>query len=244
MSFNPRRLIITACLALCLGAFAVPVQADEQGRRILDAMDRAMNLEEGRMRIRIEDHKSGGTARVFAAEVLYVLKTATLIEFVDPPRDRGKRILTVGDSMWMSVPGTSRPIRLSGRDAFMGTSFTNDDVMNLDRSDDYDAQVDGQEAGGTRLVLTARRTSLPYPRMEMLVGADSLPVWTVLYTRSGAASRRIEYSAPKDFGDRVRPSVMTLIDLMARGDRSIVIFESMQASRVDRARLSPASFGR
>ncbi len=126
----------------------------------------------------------------------------------------------------------------------MGTVLTNDDVMNLDRSDDYDAVITADGHEGTRLLLTGRKRSLPYPKMEMLVGQGFLPVWLVLYTRSGAASKRIEYSAVKDFGDKVRPSVMTMIDLMATGDRSVVVFESMTPCSVDRAKLSPASFGR
>ncbi len=230
-------MIVAACCALAFSAPAAP--ADDAGRRLLDAMDAAMNFAEGRIRIRIEDSKASGMNRSFTAEVLYVLNGPTLIEFADPARDRGKRILTVGDSMWMSVPGTSRPIRLSGKDAFMGTSLTNDDVMNLDRSDDYDAVIAGEEPGGTRLVMTARKRTLPYPKMEMLIGPDSLPVWSVLYTRSGQASKRIEYTARKDFGDKVRPSVMTLVDLMAAGDRSVIIFESMTACAVDRAKLTP-----
>jgi Outer membrane lipoprotein-sorting protein len=232
------------CCALLLGPWPGAASAQESGRRLLDAVDKAMNLAEGRMRIRIEDHKASGSTRAFSAEVVFVLNQATLIEFVEPAREKGKRILTMGDSMWMSVPGTSRPLRLSGKDAFMGTSFTNDDVMNLDRSDDYDAVIAGEEPGGTRLVLTARKRSLPYPRMEMLVGSGALPVWEVLYTRSGVASKRIEFSARRDFGDKVRPSVMTMTDLMAVGDTSVVIFESMTACAVDRGKLSPTSFGK
>ncbi len=238
---------IAVCAAFAL-AFALglpfPAVADKRGQAIVDAVDKAMNFPEGTMRLRIEDRKANGTTRVYAAEVLEVLNQATLIEFVAPARDRGKRILMVGDSMWMAVPGTSRPIRLSGRDSFMGTSFTNDDVMNLDRADDYDAVVTGEEAGATRLLMTARKSSLAYPRVEMAVGAGSLPVWSLHYTRSGAAAKRIEYSALADFGDKIRPSVMTVTDLMAKGDRTVVIFESMRAGAVDRSRLSPASFGK
>lgn len=230
--------------ALSLGPLAPDARADARGRAILDSMDRAMNLPEGRMSIRIEDHKASGASRVYTAEVLFVLKQATLIEFTGPARDKGKRILTVGDSMWMSAPGTSRPIRLSGRDSFMGTSFTNDDVMNLDRSDDYEAVVTGEESEGTRLLMSARKSTIAYPKVEIVVSSDSLPVWSVHYTRSGEASKRIEYGALKDFGDRVRPSVMTMIDLMARGDTSIVVFESMKAVPVDRTKLAPTSFGR
>jgi hypothetical protein len=233
-----------SCVLLLSLVLLLPAVADEKGRAIVDAMDKAMNFPEGSMTLRIEDHKVNGSTRVYGARVLFVLNVATLIEFTAPARDRGKRILTAGDSLWMSMPGTSRPIRLSGKDSFMGTSFTNDDVMNLDRSDDYDAVVAGEEKEGVRLVMTARTGSVPYPRMEIIVGDASLPVSSMLYTRSGLAARRIEYGAPVDFGDKVRPSAMTVIDLMTKGDRSVVIFESMSAGAVDRSRLSPSSFGR
>lgn len=70
------------------------------------------------------------------------------------------------------------------------------------------------------------------------------PVWSALSARSGAASKRIEHGDPKDFGDEVRPFVVTLIDLMASGDRSVVVFESMTPCTLDRGKPSPTSFGR
>lgn len=227
---------------LLLAASFLP--ADPAGSAIVTKMDQRMNYDECRMVLTIEDRKAGGTSRSLAARVEYRKDGGTRIEFIEPARDRGKKILMVDTSMWMASPAVSKPVRLSGKDAFMGTSFTNDDMMNMDKSDDYDTVVVAEDAGSWSLVMTALLPSLPYPRIEATVGKDYLPKTMTFFTRSGKESKLVTYSEVKDFGGKARPSVMSIVDLMKPGDESRIVFVEIKEEPVDPSRMNPATFGK
>ena len=227
-----------AVAAAFLGAPAFSQTAEE----IVSRMDDAMNVPEGTMRLSFEDVKASGSGRKLEARVLYALDAGTLVEFVSPEREKGKRVLMIGDSMWMGTPSVSRPVRLSGKDSFMGTSFTNDDVMNFTKADDYDARVLSSSVDGWTLELTARKKTLPYPRVVLEVDRGYLPLRMVMYALSGQEAKRMTFSDVREFEGRKRPAAMTVVDATTTGNKTIVIFLSIASGAVDRARLSPAGF--
>jgi outer membrane lipoprotein-sorting protein len=211
---------------------------------ILDRMDASMAFAECEMRISFEDLKASGASRKLGADIAYAKDSGTLIAFTAPAREKGKKMLMIGESMWMSVPGVSKPLRLSGKDAFMGTSFTNDDIMNFDKADDYAATIVASDDGAWTLDLAARKKSLPYQRARIVVGRDFLPQRQELYLLSGELAKTIEFSDPRDFGAKRRPATMRVTDAMSKGAATIVRFESILERSVDKSRLSPERFMR
>ena len=228
--------VVVLGLSVSIPAFS------QSAAEILSAMDTAMNFPEGTMVLSIEDVKAGGSGRRLEARVLYALDAGTLIEFSAPEREKGKRVLLIGDSMWIGSPSVSRPLRLSGKDAFMGTSFTNDDVMNFTKADDYEARIQSSSADGWTLELTARKKSLPYARIIAEVSRDFLPVRMLMHALSGKEAKRIEFSEVRAFEGKLRPATMTVTDAMTAGNRTIVRFLSITSAAVHRARLSPTGF--
>ena len=239
-----KRLPLLAALCVACAAQGIPLPAVEpDGNAVIAEMDRRMNFAECRMVIRIEDAKADGKTRSLKARVEHAKGAGTRLEFLEPARDRGKRVLMSGSSIWMSSPSVSKPVRLSGKDAFMGTSFTNDDLMNMDKSDDYDSVIVSMDADGWNIVMTAKSGGLPYSKIDVRVGRDWLPRSMIYYARSGKESKRVGFSAVRDFGGKQRPSVMTIVDLMKPGDTSTVVFEEIHEEPIDRSRLTPASLG-
>ena len=240
----PRSLVAGLFLFIAVSLSRAPLAAQEvDADEIIAEMDRRMNFTECRMVIRIEDVKAGGKTRSLKASVDYVKGLGTRMDFEEPARDRGKRVLMSGSSMWMSSPAVSKPVRLSGKDAFMGTSFTNDDVMNLDKSDDYASVIAASDESGWDIVMTAKTSGLPYQKIAARIGKDFLPVSMVYFSRSGKESKKVNFSAVKNFGGKPRPSIMAIVDLMKPGDTSSVIFERISEEPVNRIRLTPASLG-
>ncbi len=213
-----------------------------EARALLKRVDEAMAFDECFMRIELEDAKASGSVRRLGAGILYAKGAGTLVSFDSPPREKGKRILMIGDSMWLGAPGISKPLRLSGKDAFMGTSFTNDDVMNMDKEDDYEARILDSGPGGWTLELSARRRGLPYQRSVLVVGPDCLPLRQAMYLLSGELSKTIAFSEPRLYGGRLRPSAIRVEDAMAAGASTTIRFEEIEERRVDRSRLSPSGF--
>lgn len=238
-----KQIRYAAFAAISLAAFSTMnlISEEPDGNTIVREMDKRMNFDECRMTLRIDDIKADGKKRSLTADVEYLKDSGTRIEFLEPARDKGKKVLMSGSSMWMTTPAVSKPVRLSGKDAFMGTSFTNDDVMNLDKSDDYDTAVAAEDKDGWSVVMTARTASLPYPRIEARIGRDFLPVSMAYFARSGKESKRVTFSEVRDFGGKMKPSVMTIVDLMKPGDSSAVVFLEIREASIDRARLNPNS---
>ena len=124
----------------------------------------------------------------------------------------------------------------------MGTSFTNDDMMNFDKADDYEPRIVSEDGRGWRLELLAKSRSLPYQRVLLSVGRDFLPVEQSMFLLSGELSKTIEFSLPRDYGGKVRPSSVRVVDAMTKGASTVVRFDSIVEKRIDRARLSPDRF--
>ena len=242
MKVNESRPVAITLALFSLATFLLA--ADEpDGNAIVAEMDRRMNFNECRMVIRIDDVKADGKSRSLKASVEYVKDQGTRMEFMEPARERGKRVLMSGSSIWMASPSVSKPVRLSGKDAFMGTTFTNDDVMNLDKGDDYDSVVTVADGSGWDIVMNAKSPALPYSRITARIGRDYLPISMTYFARSGKESKRVTFSGAKDFGGKRRPSAMAIVDLMKPGDTSTVVFEEITEEPINRSRLNPASLG-
>ena len=234
-------------LAILAFVLALPVLTQAEtldGNAIVAEMDKRMNFTECRMVVRVADKKADGKTRELEANVEYLKNVGTRMDFVEPARDRGKSVLMAGSSMWMSTPAVAKPVRLSGKDAFMGTSFTNDDMMNLDKADDYDSTVVSSSASGWEIEMVAKTANMPYPKIATKIGKDFLPVSMTYYARSGKESKRVAFSLVRDFGGKMRPSVMTIVDLMKPGDESSIIFDDIREEPLNRSRLTPATLGK
>ena len=70
-------------------------------------------------------------------------------EYLDPPRERGTKMLKLGDQLWTYSPDTDRTISISGhmlRQSVMGSDLSYEDMME-DRKlrTAYEAKVEGEE---------------------------------------------------------------------------------------------------
>ena len=70
-------------------------------------------------------------------------------EYFAPAREKGTKMLKLGDQLWMYSPQSDRIIRIAGhmlRQSMMGSDFSYEDMME-DRSlkETYDAEVMGSE---------------------------------------------------------------------------------------------------
>lgn len=237
----PKLLFITL-LAL---AFAAPRAAAVTADEIIQSVDDNLTFNEGTMDISMTDVKRGATVKVMFAHVIFKKDRGTLMEFLRPARDKNKKILLIKDNMWMYVPGISKPVRLSGKDSFMGTSFSNRDLMDYDLHNDYTAQITSTTADRYVLDLRATNKNVPYARIVMHVEKKRLlPVRQELYSVSGNLIKTMEFSDVKDLGGKLRPSVFVIRETLTQGNETRVVMESMKEEKVDESIFSPQRLGR
>lgn len=128
------------------------------------------------------------------------------IEFTAPQREKGRKLLRTGDKMFMFLPDLGKSIVISARQSFLGSSFSNGDLLRTDLVADYDpTYLRDESLGGTNaevLELRAKRADVTYDRIVMWIDkASKRPLRQEFFTLSGKRIKYIEYRHPKHFGE-------------------------------------------
>lgn len=225
-------------------AISMQVFSQDNPDEIVKRVDQVMMLEEGNIDMSIVDIKNGKIRTTMQVEVLYKKDKGTLMTFTSPAREKGKKILMVGTNMWMAVPGVSKAIRVSGKESFMGTSFSNNDLLDYDKENDYKSTITSQNDTFWILEMKATNPAVSYPRIIAKISKDYLPIKWELFTLSGNLIRVINFSEPKQLAGKLRPSVLTVQDMIAKGNETKVIMNSMEKRNVNEGLFSPQSLVR
>jgi len=195
---------------------------DPVAQSLLERMDNALFPQTYEMTMSMITHKPSLDDLNYLYEIVGQGEDRSLMTVTEPARERGKKILLSGENLWLYVPDVSRPIRLTRKQSFMGTTFSNEDVMNSTMADDYDAEIQSREMRGHevyfRAILTAKRPDVAYARLE--VGLDStscIPDTIVYYGLSGKALKRLTLSELRELAGRMRPAHMKMEDFIQEG---------------------------
>jgi len=228
--------ILTISLIFIFSTNLFCLTADE----IVETMDKNLMFDEGEMMISILDYKEGRLYKTLKAKIYYKKDKGTLMEFLEPQREKGKKILLVKDNMWLFVPFVSKPLRLSAKDSFMGTSFSNRDLMDFDLKNDYIAKVLQETEKYYKLELTATNKNVTYPKVIVDVDKEYiLPIKEGLYTLSGDLIKIIEFSELKNFSGKIRPSIIVVIDMLNQKNYTKVVLENLQQKQIKDTIFSP-----
>ena len=172
----------------------------------------------------------------------------SVVEFLAPASDKGKRLLMLRDVMWIYLPSASRPIRISPLQRLMGDA-SNGDVARSSFSVDYDAvsaregELDGQKVWVVEL--TAKDATTAYSRVRLWVDAATHePRRADLFAASGKLLKTAHY---RKFGRMAGQRVVTEIEIedsLRRGHRTVMRYSNLTA-RVNPDRMfTRDTFGR
>ena len=164
-------------------------------------------------------------------------KNRALVKILGPARWRGHGTLKVGGRLSLYDPSADRVTVLSSSmlgDSWMGSHFTNDDLVKDSRySDDFDVALTGR--GDAEGAATYEFTLTPKPDAAVVWGkvtvtirqADLLPVSQVFYDEDGAAVRKLEFKEYKTVSGRTMPTVMKMTPLDQSGEYTQVAWKKM-----------------
>ncbi len=123
-------------------------------------------------------------------------------------KEKGRAVLVLGDQMWLLLPGSRRPVKVSPQQRMMGPA-AGGDVARTRFREDYQVQalaeepVEGQDCW--RLELTASRASLSARRVVLwVIRSSSLPLKAEFRLASGKLARSVTFGPPTQaLGQRV-----------------------------------------
>lgn len=154
-------------------------------------------------------------------------------------KEKGRSVLLRGDQMWLLLPGTRRPVKVTPQQRLMGPA-AGGDVARTRFREDYvvravaDAQLDGRACW--RLELEARRPALSARQVVLWVAREgALPLKAEFRLASGRLARTARFGAPVQAHGA---SVLSRMDLEQPGGSRIELsFADWKKGGVD-----PAAF--
>jgi len=158
-------------------------------------------------------------------------------EYLAPAREKGTKMLKLGDQLWMYSPQSDRIIRIAGhmlRQSMMGSDFSYEDMME-DRSltDTYNAKVLGSESFRDRdcwvLELTAIVDDAAYHSRKIWVDkARMLALREDRFAKSGKLLKTAEILEVFLVNQRWYPKRMVFKDALSRGKGTELVIESIE----------------
>jgi outer membrane lipoprotein-sorting protein len=218
-----RRTVLAIILFLAAGA-AARAQAPS-AEEILDRVDR--NAVPG-TKVMISEMTIRGRreSRTVKSKSWIQGEDKAFTEYLDPPRERGVKMLKLGDQLWTYSPDADRTIAISGhmlRQSVMGSDLSYEDMME-DRKlrQAYEAKVAGEETVGDRpcwvLELTAKAGDAAYASRKAWVDKAR---WVALkeerYAKSGKILKTLEVKSVTSVAGRWIPDRVVFRDALKAG---------------------------
>ena len=195
----------------------------EFAKSILKGVDDSMYPKIFKSKMSMETHRKNRKTLKFVYEIHSEGGEKALMEVVYPARDKGKKILLLENNLWMYMPNVSRPIRLSRKQAFMGSTFSNEDMTDSTWEDDYDPMITDEKGDLLLLTLKAKRNDVAYARIDMWVKKETrVPTEGVYYGLSGKPIKKIYFSNVQELAGLLRPLDMKMEDLLEEGAYTMV----------------------
>ncbi|HUW42375.1 MAG TPA: outer membrane lipoprotein-sorting protein [Rectinemataceae bacterium] len=235
-----RARLAAALAAFVLAAAAAAAAEGPDPAQAMKAADEAMYPRNFSMTVSILTRRPGQGDSRLVLEVAHRADMGTFMEMLSPPRSRGTRFLQTEGALWMYSPRSlSRlTIRLSPRESFQGSVFSNNDVSETTWSNDYAASlagsttVDCPDFGATDSWIVsgkALRPDVPYGEIRLyLRKGDLLPLKVEYFAKSGLLLKTMLLSDYGQEAGRLRPRRMLMTAADGTGEQSVVTVSKLR----------------
>ncbi len=245
------KLSLALVLALCATAVGGPALAQDQPlpelKKVVAHLDDLYrsNSSEGTFSMEV---KTKNYHRTLELDQWSVGQDQALMVIRKPQREAGTATLRTEQGLWSYAPRADRLIRIpSGllSESWMGSHFTNDDLMRESSyDDDFTSTLSWVTEGGTRYLainmVPKPDTPIAFDKLVYLITADEwLPVRVDYYDGKDIV-RRMHFRDVKTFTGRKIPSVMELIPEDEKGEFTKITYMDMKFDiKVDSSLFSP-----
>lgn len=206
------------------------------GKEVLKQIDKNLVLDKAISNITMIIHNRTGS-RTIKSKNWVDGKDKAFVEYTDPVREKGKKMLKLQNQVWVYFPEpVDRIITISGhllKQSVMGSDLSYEDITENRRLlDMYEATIIGSEKVNERncyvVELESKLDGNTYFSRKLWVDKERwLPLKEERYARSGKALKRSELLEVFSLENRWYPKKILYHDLMQDGDGTEYIIESV-----------------
>ncbi|MHB1142360.1 MAG: outer membrane lipoprotein-sorting protein [Sulfuricaulis sp.] len=220
----------SGALVAAMLALSAPVALALDGDEILRQVDRRLNPESYEMYRKLINIEPDGRKKEFVLFSVKKGRDAMIALFLDPPSEKGRATLRLGDNMWLYIPNVGKPLRITSLQSVVGGVFNNADILGLDYSVEYKTEKAEQQGNNYLLDLKARTAAVAYDHLTMRVDRATLaPIEIEAYAASGLLIKTLRFKDIKDFGNGIkRPATMETDSPLYKGYKSVMIYANIK----------------
>jgi outer membrane lipoprotein-sorting protein len=160
-------------------------------------------------------------------------KDYSLVRILSPKKDRGTATLKDKRDMFSYLSNTGRTVKISGAmraGAWMGSHFTNDDLMRDSRMvDDYTIKQLADDGAAYHFELTPRPgRPVVWGKLEVWIDQKALiPTKQLFFDEDGKAVRSLEFQQLEKKGNRVLPKVLVMKPLDGSDEYTKITYKDL-----------------
>jgi outer membrane lipoprotein-sorting protein len=165
-------------------------------------------------------------------------KDKTLVRVLSPLKDKGAATLKSGSEIYSYLPKTDRTIRLTSgmmMGSWMGSHFTNDDLVKESRMDqDYDPSITFEGRRDNQDVIEF--TLIPKPEaavvwgkiVALILANDYMPVKYTYYDEDMKVARTMTFSRYEKLAEKIRPKVMRVVPADKPDEYTELVYDKLE----------------
>jgi len=198
---------------------------DDGSAGVLEKLEKSFMPDNYYCKYQLINKEQDGSSKEFEMKVWGKNNVGSLIEFTQPVRSKGIKILEKNGDLWMYNPRSKskKPIRLALKDSFQGSVFSNYDVADTRYIDDYDTRFISNDGKIAVIELNAKDNTKSYSKLIIRLDiTEFYPLEYQFFTKSGLMIKKLVFSDFRKSSNGVRPYTYTAISNSGDGKQSII----------------------
>lgn len=229
--------LFVICLFISL-LFSYSFAVDNDASKIIIEVEKILSLIDISSEQIMTVHRKDGTIREYKMKVLTSGKDKSFAEILSPPREKGRQMLKLGDTVWSYLPSVKKSIRVSGRGSFMGGDFENNDVLRLNLVGDYTSKIMEELPDQYVLMLKGKDLSLSYAKIKMWVKKnDFQPIKQEYFTLTDKLIKSTFYQEIKNFDGLKRPSKLVMQSALSPKQKTVLEIQNFKHGEKNPSRI-------
>jgi hypothetical protein len=238
------RTFAGAAVALLLATAPCLAQSPSEVLKEVDAIRAPGGSFVFKVSVTVSNAASDGSTARNDFEVSVRDEKKSLVAYRSPPSLKGRVLLMIERNMWIYIPGTKRPIRISPQQQLTG-AVSNADVARVIFGADYDPlSMDDADKDGVpvhRLRLKAKEENATYSTIDLWVERGSNhPLQADFFTLSGKPLRSIAYRDYREVLGRQRPTRLDITSTLNTAQVTSLVYSDMELKDTPEAHFQPA----